>query len=106
MNALLRRSATDLADAIRRREISSRQVVDAHLSQAARVNPDLNAVVLNIGKSQGVKEGMPFRVYRDETEIGTVKVVLAREMVSAALVESVQQGITMKIGDRVEVDAQ
>jgi Asp-tRNA(Asn)/Glu-tRNA(Gln) amidotransferase A subunit family amidase len=34
-----------LAEAIRRREVSSVEVVDAYLAQIARYNPDLNAVV-------------------------------------------------------------
>ncbi len=34
-----------LAEAIRRREVSSVEVVEAYLAQIARHNPDLNAVV-------------------------------------------------------------
>jgi hypothetical protein len=71
----------------------------------ADVNPALNAVVLNIGKSQGVKEGMPFRIERSDAEIGTVKVVLARELVSLALVESVKKDVVLKVGDLAMVDA-
>ncbi len=71
----------------------------------ADLNPDLNAVVINLGKSQGVKEGMPFLIYEGETEIGTAKVVLARELLSAALIESVKPNAVLKVGDRVAVDA-
>lgn len=38
-------SATSLAAAIRNKEVSSREVIDAHLEQIERVNPPLNAVV-------------------------------------------------------------
>ena len=38
-------SATSLADAIRRKEVSSAEVIDAHLAQIERENPRLNAVV-------------------------------------------------------------
>jgi hypothetical protein len=69
------------------------------------LNPDLNAVVINLGKTQGVKEGMPFLVYQDGAEIGTVKVVLARDLVSAAVVESVKPNAVLKVGDRASVDA-
>ena len=31
--------------------------------RVADTNPELNAVILNLGKSQGVKEGMPFGIY-------------------------------------------
>jgi hypothetical protein len=69
------------------------------------LNPQLNAVVINLGKSQGVKEGMPFLIYQDSAEIGTVRVVLARDLVSAAVVESVKPNAALKVGDRAAVDA-
>jgi hypothetical protein len=71
----------------------------------ADLNPELNAVVLNLGTSQGVKEGMPFVIYEDSVEIGTVKVVLARDLVSAALVEKLKPNAVLKVGDRAAVDA-
>jgi amidase len=37
--------AHELAEAMRRREVSSVEVVDAYLVQIARNNPDLNAIV-------------------------------------------------------------
>ena len=39
------KSAGELADAIRSKQLSSRAVVEAHLDQIAKVNPKLNAVV-------------------------------------------------------------
>ncbi|MXY79944.1 MAG: amidase [Chloroflexi bacterium] len=38
------RSARDLADLVRRRELSAREVVEAHLAQIERVNPRVNAI--------------------------------------------------------------
>jgi hypothetical protein len=73
--------------------------------EIADINPELNAVVLNLGKSQGVKEGMPFLIYQGDDEIGTVKIVLARDLVSAALVESVKPNAVLRVGDRAAVDA-
>jgi len=69
------------------------------------LNLELNAVILNLGRNQGVKEGMPFIIYQDNVQVGTVKVVLARDLVSAALVENLKQGVVLKVGDRVTVDA-
>jgi len=74
--------------------------------QIADLNPELNAVVLNLGKSQGVKEGMPFLIFQDNAQVGTVKVVLARDLVSVGLLENLQPHVTLKIGDRVAVNAQ
>ena len=70
----------------------------------ADLNPELNAVILNLGKSQGAKEGMPFVIYQDNVEIGTVKIVLARDLISAALVESVKPNAVLKVGDRAIAD--
>ena len=42
---LTHRSAAGLARAIRERELSSREVVEAHLREIARINPEIHAVV-------------------------------------------------------------
>jgi hypothetical protein len=75
-------------------------------AQVADLNPELNAVVLNVGKAQGVKEGMPFVIYQHNAEVGRAKVVLARDLISAALVEDLHPNVTLKIGDRVAVEEQ
>lgn len=75
-------------------------------AQVAGLNPSLNEVILNVGKEQGVKEGMSFLVYQNNTQVGTAKIVLARELVSAGLVENLQPNVTLKIGDKVAVDTQ
>ena len=69
----------------------------------ADTNPDLNAVILNVGKNLGVKEGMPFIIFQDNVQVGTVKVVLARDLVSAAQVEALRPNTVLKIGDRAVV---
>ena len=45
MNPLLSASATRLAEMIRRREVTSFEVVETHIEQIRKVNPVLNAVV-------------------------------------------------------------
>ena len=45
MKDLLLLSGLALAEKIRRREVSSTEVVDAHIRQVERVNPSLNAMV-------------------------------------------------------------
>ena len=37
--------ATDLAHRLRKKEISAREVLSAHLAQIERVNPKVNAIV-------------------------------------------------------------
>ena len=51
MSDLTFRSATSIAAAIRRKEVSSREVVDAHLDHIQRVNPPLNAMVRVLAES-------------------------------------------------------
>ena len=79
MNELFFLSATELAQLIRNRELSSEEVVQAHLRRIESVNPRLNAVVqlageqalvaaraadtaLAQGQSMGVLHGVPFTV--------------------------------------------
>lgn len=45
MNEIQQMTATALVDAIRRREISAREAVDAHLERIGEANPAVNAVV-------------------------------------------------------------
>jgi hypothetical protein len=73
-------------------------------SRIADTNPELNAVILNVGKTQGVKEGMPFIIYQDDQQVGTVKVMLARDLVSAAQVENLKPNTVLKVGDRAAVE--
>lgn len=46
MNELCNGSATELAAMIRAKEVTSREVVDAHLERIAEVNPTLNAITV------------------------------------------------------------
>ena len=47
---LWRMSATELAEAIRTRQASSVEVVEAHLRRIEAVNPSINAVVIVLGE--------------------------------------------------------
>ncbi|HCP48829.1 uncharacterized protein METZ01_LOCUS135827 [marine metagenome] len=51
MNELWRCSATELAELIRRGEVSSRDVVEAHLARIGDVNDDVNAVTMTLEES-------------------------------------------------------
>ena len=74
--------------------------------QIADTNPELGAVILNLGKTQGVKEGMHFSIYQDNVEVGTVKVMVARDLISSAAVEDLKPKAVIKVGDRAAVQAQ
>jgi len=79
LSNLTRRSASSLAEAIRRREVSSEEVVRAHLQRIDDINPSVNAIVsyrpdeaiarareldaLSVrGLSMGALHGLPFAV--------------------------------------------
>ncbi len=47
--------ATDLANQIRDRTISAREVMSAHLDQIARVNPKVNAIITRISDDEALK---------------------------------------------------
>jgi amidase len=51
MDNLCQQSATDLAKLIRDGEVSSREVVEAHLDRIDEVNPEINAVTLTLRDS-------------------------------------------------------
>jgi amidase len=43
-------SATELAEAIRSRQVSSQEVIEAHLRRIEAVNPSVNAVTIMLGE--------------------------------------------------------
>ncbi len=103
------RAARDFLDTRNRSDIPAPQ--DATHGQLVHVNGDLGAVIVNLGGAAGVKPGMPFRVLRQESdgkerEIARLRAIEVRDLVCAALVESVEKGTDLKIGDRVAVAAE
>ena len=68
MSHIAFRSATELADAIRRRELSSREVLDHYLARIERLNPPLNAVVtLDAERARRAADAADAAVARKET---------------------------------------
>ena len=78
------------------------------LTEARIVAVDRNqqAVVLNLGSLQGAKEGMPFRILRQDQVIGSCRLIEVRELTSAGLPEQLAKGIQPEVGDRVAVLAE
>lgn len=70
------------------------------------VREDLSLVVANIGDRHGVKIGMPFQVWRNNTPIATVKVVDVRDRISGAIIQNLEStNNPVQAGDRLRVDA-
>jgi hypothetical protein len=71
------------------------------------VKDEWSFVVGNVGEMQGVKIGMPLRVMRDDRKIATLRVVDVRQKICGAVVEQMDSAREkIKVGDRLQVDAQ
>ena len=73
---LCQQSLTKLAEMIRTREVSAAEVVEAHLEQISRLNPELNAIVTLASdfseSSQGPLHGLPITI-KDTIETAGIR---------------------------------
>jgi hypothetical protein len=75
-------------------------------ASVVEVKPEFALVVANIGRTAGVKVGMPFQVWRDNRRVGDVRVIDVRDRISGAVVQNlVSEEDSIKTGDRLRVDA-
>jgi hypothetical protein len=71
------------------------------------VKDEWSFVVGNIGETQGVKIGMPLRVMRGDQKIATLRVVDVRQKICGAVIQEMGSAKgKIKVGDRLQVDAQ
>ena len=71
------------------------------------VKNEWSFVVGNLGEKQGVKIGMPMRVMRDDRKIATLRVVDVRQKICGAVIQEMDsKKEQIKVGDRLQVDAQ
>ncbi len=71
------------------------------------VKEEWSFIVGNLGEKQGVKIGMPMRVMRDDRKIATLRVVDVRQKICGAVVQEMDsKKEKIKVGDRLQVDAQ
>ena len=71
------------------------------------VKDEWSFVVGNFGEKQGVKVGMPMRVMRGDKRIATLRVVDVRERICGAVIQEMDsKKDRIKVGDRLQVDAQ
>ncbi|TMP96501.1 MAG: hypothetical protein E6L07_04985 [Verrucomicrobia bacterium] len=71
------------------------------------VKDEWSFVVGNIGENQGVKIGMPMRVMRGDRKVATLRVVDVRQKICGAVIQEMDSGKEkIKVGDRLQVDAQ
>jgi hypothetical protein len=71
------------------------------------VKQEWSFVVGNLGDKQGVKIGMPMRVMRDDRRIASLRVVDVRQKICGAVIQEMDsKKEKIKVGDRLQVDAQ
>ena len=71
------------------------------------VKDEWSFVVGNVGENQGVKIGMPMRVMRGDRKVATLRVVDVRQKICGAVIQEMDSGKEkIKVGDRLQVDAQ
>jgi hypothetical protein len=71
------------------------------------VKEEWSFVVANLGEKHGVKIGMPLRVMRGDQTIATLRVVDVRQQICGAIIEELDsEKDKIKVGDRLQVDAQ
>jgi hypothetical protein len=71
------------------------------------VKDEWSFVVGNFGEKQGVKVGMPMRVMRGDQRIATLRVVDVRQRICGAVIREMDsKKDRIKVGDRLQVDAQ
>jgi FtsZ-binding cell division protein ZapB len=71
------------------------------------VKDEWSFVVGNLGEKQGVKIGMPMRVMRGDRRIATLRVVDVRQKICGAVIQEMDsKKERIKVGDRLQVDAQ
>jgi len=71
------------------------------------VKEEWSFVVGNLGGKQGVKIGMPMRVMQDDRKIATLRVVDVRQKICGAVIQEMNSSKErIKVGDRLQVDAQ
>jgi hypothetical protein len=71
------------------------------------VKDEWSFVVGNLGEKQGVKIGMPIRVMRGDQRIATLRVIDVRQRICGAVIQEMDsKKERIKVGDRLQVDAQ
>lgn len=65
------------------------------------VDETLALVIVNGGRTQNVKVGMPFYLLRKDQVIGKCRIIEVREYLSAALIEGMQKKQKPRAGDRL-----
>lgn len=70
------------------------------------IDPEIGLLVVNVGRGNGVRIGMPITVKRGDQNVGVAQVVDVRDTISGALLKSLLDRGDVKVGDRIEPRAE
>ncbi|MGA2220887.1 MAG: hypothetical protein ABSH21_03745 [Verrucomicrobiia bacterium] len=103
--AEIERTKTVLAAAETQGQATTTQAAQSTLESAKvlEVNPKLQLVVLDVGMLQGARVGMPFLVVRGDRAVAELRVVEVRRRICGALIEKVEKGVALAVGDAARV---
>jgi hypothetical protein len=74
--------------------------------QVIATKDELALVVTSLGREGGVKVGMPYRVFREDREIGSIRIVDVRDRISGAVVQELSAGAEkIRVGDKLKIGA-
>jgi len=69
--------------------------------RVVEINKDYRFIVINVGRADGVKDGMIFNIFQRDEEVAKVKVTKVRRYVSGCDIQLVYAGRGMGVGDLV-----
>jgi cell shape-determining protein MreC len=72
-------------------------------ARVVAVNSDLRLVVLNVGRAQGARIGMPVVVLHRDRVVAQVRVVEVRRNICGAVIEKLENNATLNAGDPARV---
>lgn len=85
--------------------VTMKTASDLNTVSVVSLDETLGIVIVNAGRAQEVKVGMPFNLLREDLVIGKCRIIEVREYLSAALVEGLLKGKRPKVGDQLLLDA-
>ena len=84
-------------------DIAGRRIADG---KVVSIDPEIGLLVVNVGRGNGVRIGMPITVKRGDQNVGIAQVVDVRDTIAGALLKSLLDRGDVKVGDRIEPRAE
>jgi hypothetical protein len=80
---------------------AGRSTLDA--AKVLEVNLKLRLVVLDVGAQQGARIGMPLLIFRSDRVVGELRIIEVRPKICGALIEKLDNNVTLQAGDTAQL---